>query len=180
MEYFNYLITYFTNGIIPFFLLFVIVYAILQKVDIFEVFKEGAIEGVKTVYIIFPTILGLMMAVSLLRVTGFLEHLSIFLGYFLPKSINPEIIPLILMRLVSSSASTGILLDLFEVYGTDSFLGRYVSVMMCSTETVFYTMSVYFLSAKITKTRYTLAGALLANICGVVISYYVTVFMFGN
>ncbi|MFV0520191.1 MAG: spore maturation protein [Lachnospirales bacterium] len=178
MEYFNFLITYFTNGVIPFFLLFVLAYSLFKKVDIFEVFKEGVFEGVKTVYLIFPTILGLMMAVSLLRATGFLDHLSIILSYVVPNSFPADVIPLIMMRLVSSSAATGILLDLFEVYGTDTFIGRYISVMMCSTETVFYTMSVYFLSAKITKTRYTLIGALFANLVGVVISYYVTYFFF--
>jgi spore maturation protein B len=78
------------------------------------------------------------------------------------------------MRLVASSASTVLLLDLFERHGPDSFLGRFVSVMMSSTETVFYTMSIYFLSVKITKTRFTLAGALLANFAGVALSLIVT------
>ncbi len=178
MEYFNYLITYFSNGIMPAFILLVIVHSILKKVDIFEIFKEGVLDGVNTVYMIFPTILGLMLSVSLLRVSGFLDFLSNLLSAVVPTNFPVDVIPLTLMRLVSSSAATGILLDLFQTYGTDSFIGRFISIMMSSTETVFYTMSVYFLAAKITKTRYTLLGALLANFLGVIISYYVTIFVF--
>ena len=89
-----------------------------------------------------------------------------------------ETVPLTLMRLVSSSASTGLLLDLFERHGPDSFLGRFVSVMMSSTETVFYTMSIYFMSIKITKTRFTLAGALLANFMGVALSLWLTNYLY--
>ncbi len=174
MEYFNYLITYFSNGIMPFFILVVIVHSLLKRVDIFEIFKEGVVDGIKTVYMIFPTILGLMLSVSLLRVSGFLDFLSNILSYVIPSSFPVDVVPLSIMRLVSSSAATGILLDLYQTYGTDSFIGRFVSVMMSSTETVFYTMSVYFLSVKITKTRYTLFGALLANFVGVIISFYVT------
>ncbi len=178
MNYFNYLITYFSNGIMPFFILIVIVHSLLKKVDIFEIFKEGVVDGIKTVYMIFPTILGLMLAVSLLRVSGFLSFLSNMLSYIVPSSFPVDVLPLTLMRLVSSSAATGLLLDIFQTYGTDSFIGRFVSVMMSSTETVFYTMSVYFLSVKITKTRYTLLGALFANFVGVLISYFVTKVVF--
>ncbi|MFV0440771.1 MAG: spore maturation protein [Lachnospirales bacterium] len=179
MNYFNYLITYFSNGIIPLFIFVVILHSLYKKVDIFEVFKEGVFEGVKTVYLIFPTILGLMMAVSLLRSSGFLELLSYLFSYIVPQSFPAHTIPLCLMRLVSSSAATGILLDLFDTYGADSFTGRFISVMMSSTETVFYTMSVYFLSIKITKTRYTLLGALLSNLIGIVVAYFTTISIFG-
>ncbi len=83
------------------------------------------------------------------------------------------------MRLISSSASTGILLDLFKTYGPDSFIGRFVSVMMSSTETVFYTMSVYFMAVNITKTKYTLAGALIANFAGVIASLWICNILWG-
>jgi spore maturation protein B len=85
-----------------------------------------------------------------------------------------EALPITFMRLISSAASTGLLLDIFKNFGPDSFVGRFVSVMMSCTETVFYTMSVYFMSVKITKTRYTLAGALIANLTGVAASIFIT------
>ena len=83
------------------------------------------------------------------------------------------------MRLISSSASTGILLDTFKEFGADSFIGRFVSVMMSCTETIFYTMSVYFMSVGISKTRYTLAGALVANFAGIVASLWICNILWG-
>ena len=91
-----------------------------------------------------------------------------------------EALPLTLMRLVSSSAATGLQLDIYATHGPDSFIGRFVSVMMSSTETVFYTFSVYFLHVGITKTRYTLSGAVLANIVSIVASLVITVMVFGR
>ena len=84
------------------------------------------------------------------------------------------------MRLFSSSAATGMLTDLFATFGPDSFIGRVASVMMSCTETVFYTMSVYFMSVNIKNTRYTLAGALISNITGIIVSFLVVTLMFGN
>ena len=79
----------------------------------------------------------------------------------------------------SSSAATGLALDLFKTYGTDSYVGTLVSLAMSSTETVFYTMSVYFMTVKITKTRYTLAGALIATLSGIVASVVLALWMCG-
>ena len=77
------------------------------------------------------------------------------------------------MRLVSSSVSTSLLLDIFKKYGPDSFVGKLVSIMMYCTETIFYTISVYFMSVKIKKIRYTLKGALIANIIGIIASLFI-------
>ena len=132
--------------LIPVTVLCIVVFGCLQRMDIYEVFLEGAKEGLQTVLDILPTLIGLMMAVEGMRAGGLLD---------------------ILVRLVSSSAATGLLTDLFAKYGPDSFLGRTASVMMSCTETVFYTMSLYFLSVGIRKTRYTLPCALLANLVGI-------------
>ena len=83
-----------------------------------------------------------------------------------------ELLPLALVKMFSSSAATGLTIDIFKEYGADSYLGRVASIMMSSTETIFYTMSVYFMTAKIKKTRYTLPGALLASITGITVSVY--------
>ena len=83
------------------------------------------------------------------------------------------------MRTVSSSATTGLVLDLFKTYGPDSLIGRMTSIMMGCTETIFYTLSVYFLAVNIRKTRYTITGALLANLAGIIFSVYITYSLFG-
>ena len=151
---------YLSDFIIPVTILFIVVFACIKKVNIYDAFIEGAFDGLKTVVDILPTLIGLMVAVAVLRSSGFLSFLTDILKPFVQWTGFPaEIIPLSLMRLVSSSAATGLLVDLFTTYGTDSFIGRISSVMMSCTETVFYTMSVYFTAVKITKTRFTLAGA---------------------
>ena len=81
-----------------------------------------------------------------------------------------ELFPLVFMKMFSSSAATGLVLDIFKNYGTDSYIGMITSIMMSCTETIFYTMSVYFIAAKVTKTRYTLAGAMLSTVVGIIAS----------
>ena len=157
-----------SDFIIPVTILFIVVFGCLQKVDIYEVFLEGAKEGLQTVVDILPTLIGLVMAVEVVRAGGLLD---IMVEWFRPFAdavgFPAELAPLSIVRLVSSSAATGLLTDLFANYGPDSYLGRVASVMMSCTETVFYTMSLYFLSIGIRKTRWTLPCALLANIIGI-------------
>ena len=81
-----------------------------------------------------------------------------------------QLMPLLMVKLFSSSAATGLVLDIFRTSGPDSYAGMLTSILMSCTETVFYTMSVYFLAAKVTKTRFTLTGALLATLAGTVMS----------
>ena len=112
-----------------------------------------------------------MTAVGVLRASGFLDMAAEQLGKLTEKAGFPAaLVPLSLVRLFSASAASGLLLDLYKEYGTDSFIGTAASLMMSCTETVFYTMSVYFVAAKISKTRYTLAGALLATAAGIAAS----------
>ena len=166
---------------VPLIFVFIIFYGYSKKIEIYDVFVEGAKDGLKTILQILPTLIGLMVAVGVLRSSGTLELLE--------KAITPlakaigypvETVPLTFMRLISSSASTGILLDLYKTYGPDSFTGRFVSVMMSSTETIAYTMSIYFMAVKITKTRYTLHGALVANIAGVMASLWISSILWGK
>ncbi len=176
MEFINVI----SNMIIPLIFIVVIYYGYSKKIDVYETFKDGAKEGLETVVFITPTIIGLMLAVGILRASGALTLITNTLsGVSDLIGFPEEALPLTFMRLVSSSAATGLLLDIFETFGPDSYLGRFVSIMMSSTETVFYTMSVYFMSAKITKTRYTLHGALIANFAGVMFSLWITKVVFG-
>lgn len=162
---------YLSNFMIPFIIFYIIGFGVLMKRPVYDDFVEGAKEGAKTVVGIMPTLIGLMVAVGVLRASGFLDAAAEFLGKGTGLIGFPsELVPVTLVKMFSSSASTGLALDIFKNYGTDSYLGMITSIMLSCTETIFYTMSVYFLAAKVTKTRYTLVGALLASLAGVVAS----------
>jgi len=161
----------FSNIIIPAIIFYIVGYGVVSKVPVYEHFIKGAKDGMGTVIKLLPTLIGLLMAVGILRSSGFLE----FLGELLLRpgeaiGVPKEVLPLILVKMVSGSAATGLALDLFKTYGPDSYIGTLVSILMSCTETIFYTMSVYFLAAKVTKTRYTLAGALFATFADLVVS----------
>lgn len=165
------LMLYISTYLVPLILFYIVGFAFLSKRPVFDDFIDGARHGIKTVVQIMPTLIGLMTAVGVLRASGFLEFVSGVLekpaGFL---KIPGEIVPVILVRLVSSSAATGLLLDIFKNFGPDSYLGMMVSILESCTETVFYTMSVYFMTAKVTKTRWTLAGALVATVGGIAAS----------
>lgn len=157
--------------IIPLLIFFIVLYGVLNKTDVYDVFVEGAVDGLKTVVNIAPTLIGLMVAVGVLRASGFLDFLAGILSGAMERIGFPsQLVPLTLVRMFSSSAATGLALDIFKEFGPDSYIGRVASIMMSCTETIFYTMSVYFLTAKVKKTRWTLAGALISTLAGVIMS----------
>ena len=143
--------------LVPLIVSYIVGFALLSRRPVFDDFLAGAREGLGTVAGILPTLTGLMTAVGVLR-------------------LPPQLIPMTLVRLVSNSAATGLALDIFARYGPDSFLGMAASVMMSSTETVFYCISIYFGSVRVTKIRYVLPGALLATAAGVAASIYMAFF----
>ena len=156
---------------VPVLIFYVVGLGLLMKQDVFGDFLNGAKDGMRTVIGIVPTLIGLMAAVGVLRTSGFLDFLSgVLAGPAAFLHIPAQVVPLLLVRLVSSSAATGLLLDIFKTYGPDSRLGMMVSVLESCTETVFYTMAVYFGAVHIKKTRYTLAGALLSSLVGMAVS----------
>lgn len=158
---------YISDCMIPFVILYLVGYGLLKKVDIFDTFIEGAKDGFVTVYKILPTLVGLMIGVGVLRESGAMESLAHVLSPVVEFLHFPgELLPLFIVKMFSSSAATGLLLDVYKTYGTDSYLGTLASVLMSCSETIFYTMSVYFMTAKVTKTRYTLTGAMVATIAG--------------
>lgn len=157
--------------VIPLLIFSIVGMGLLMKRDIYGDFIKGAKDGMRSIVSILPTLVGLMVGVGVLRSSGFLDKLGEILGTWMqPLGFPPELVPLGVVRLFSNSAATGLLLDLYKEYGTDSAISFAASLMASSTETVFYTMSVYFLAAKVTKTRYTLAGALTATIAGIIAS----------
>ena len=137
----------------------------------YEDFIKGAKDGFRTVIQIMPTLVGLMVAVGVLRASWFLNAVGKLFGGLTDKIGFPsDLVPLVFVKMFSSSAATGLVLDIFKTYGPDSYIGMITSIMMSCTETIIYTMSVYFLAAKVTKTRHTLPGALLATIAGIAAS----------
>lgn len=173
------IISYISVFMIPFLILYVVGYGLLARRDIYSDFLEGAREGLKIVWKLVPTLIGLMTAVGVLRASGFLD----FLGNLLGKvsgilGIAPELFPLGLIRLFSSSAANGLLLDIFKQFGTDSSTGLMAALMLSATESIFYCMSVYFGGMGIKKPRYTLAGALLASFVGMAASVLIVKFLY--
>ncbi len=149
----------------------ILLYSLRRRRPLYDDFIQGAREGMRTVAEILPTIVGLMVAVGVLRASGFLDFLSELLAAPAEALHFPaELIPLALVRIFSTSAANGLLTDIYVTCGPDSPEGILASLLMSCTEAVFYTMSVYFTAARITKTRWTLAGALFATAAGLVAS----------
>ncbi|MCI8949652.1 MAG: spore maturation protein [Lachnospiraceae bacterium] len=162
-----------SSALVPFSVFYIVGFGLLAKRPVFDDFLAGAREGMKTTADIFPTLAGLLVAVGALRASGFLDFIgqtlkgpAAFLGF------PSELAPLSILRLVSNSAATGLMLDIFKEYGPDSVLGLTASLLLSSTETVFYCLSVYFGSIGIRKTRYALTGALFATAAGFGVSVY--------
>lgn len=171
-------ISYLSSLMIPFLLFYVIGYGLLSKRDIYRDFLDGACEGLRTVGKIVPALIGLMTGVGVLRASGFLEFLGGLMGRVTESFGFPaELVPLTLIRMFSSSAATGLLLDIFKEFGTDSPTGLMAGLILGATESVFYCMSVYFGSIKIQKTRYTLPGALIATVAGVIAAVWMVRWM---
>lgn len=165
------ILLFLSDFMIPLVIFYIVGFGFLMKRNIYEDFVEGAASGLKTVVKIMPTLIGLMTGVGILRASGFLDKLSSLLGNVLNRLGFPaELVPLTIVKMFSSSAATGLLLDVYKEFGTDSRSGLIASLILSSTETIFYTMSVYFIAAKVTKTRYTLTGALLATLAGTIAS----------
>ena len=159
------IILYLSDYIIPLTIFYIVSFGLLMKRPVYDDFVKGAKEGARTVAGIMPTLVGLMVGVGVLRASGFLDALAVSLGQWTQKSGFPsQLLPVALVKLFSSSAATGLALDLFNE------LGLMTSLMLSCTETVFYTMSIYCVSAGIKKTRYTLPGALLATFAGIIMS----------
>lgn len=165
------ILLYLTDFIVPLVIFGIVGYGLLMKVPVYDTFIKGAKKGFLTVIKIMPTLVGLMVAVGILRASGFLELIANGIGRFTDRIGFPgELVPLTVVKMFSSSAATGLLLDIFKEYGIDSYIGRIASISMSCTETIFYTMSVYYMTARVTKMRYTLTGALLATLAGVTAS----------
>lgn len=153
--------------LIPLILLAASLPVLHKKESSYDLLLEGAADGLRLLVTIIPTLIILLTAVGLLRASGAMELLSRVLSpVFSFFGIPPETALLVLVRPISGSAALAIGTDLMKTYGVNSTIGRTVAVMLGSTETTFYTVSVYFGAAGIKKTRYTIPAALFADFVG--------------
>lgn len=165
------IINYVSSIAIPMVILLVVIYGVKQKNKVYDSFVEGAKEGIDIVINIFPTLVGLFIAIGLLRSSGIIELISKILQPILTAMKIPiEIMPLALLRPISGSASMAIATDIMKTYGVDSLIGIISSTIMGSTETTLYTIAIYTSAVGIKKIRYVLIAALTADIVGMVVS----------
>lgn len=164
-----------TAYLVPLLIFLACAVALGKKENSYDLMLTGAGEGLKLLLTLVPTLILLLTAVTMLRASGAVELISGFLSpVFHFAGIPPETAILVLIRPISGSAALAVGAELMAQYGTDSQIGRTVAVMLGSTETTFYTVSVYLGAAGIQKTRYTVPAALIADLTGFVMASLTT------
>lgn len=165
------IINYISIIAIPLIIIIVVIYGLVDKKKIYDIFVEGVKEGMEIVIKLFPTLLGIFLAVGALRSSGILDIVTTLLSGVTSKIGFPsEVIPLALLRPISGSASLAIATDIMKTYGVDSKIGLIASTIMGSTETTFYTIAVYTSCIGVKKIRFVLVAALLADLVGMIAS----------
>ncbi len=167
--------------IVPVLICSILFYGLVKGVPVFDLFLEGARDGLMVAVKIVPALVALMTAVSMFRASGALDVLSYALrpvAYIM--GLPPEVMPLAILRPISGSGGLILFKDLLTQHGPDSFIGRVASVMEGSTETTFYTIAVYYGAVGISKSRHTLPAALTADIAGFVMSSLTVIWFFGR
>lgn len=145
--------------------------AMRKKENAYDLMLSGAGDGLKMLFSLIPALILLLTAVTMLRASGAVEAISGWLGpVFRFLGIPPETAILVLVRPISGSAALAVGADLMATYGVDSLIGRTAAIMLGSTETTFYTVSVYFGAAGIRKTRYAIPAALIADLTGFLVA----------
>lgn len=162
---------YISNMIIPLMVLGVIIYGVYKKAAVYDLFIDGAKEGLDTCINIFPFLLGMIMAIEVFLNSGVLTYLLGFLSPVLDfLQVPNEIVPLSIMRPISGTSALALLNNILEVHGPDSMIGRLASVIQGSTDTTLYILTLYFGSIKIKNSRFALKAGLLADFAGVIAS----------
>lgn len=166
--------------IIPIMVLGIVLYGIIKKINVYDVFVDGAKESYDMIITMFPCMLAMIFGVNIFIKSGILEYIFSFFGNILELLHIPvEIIPMAIMRPISGSSSLAILNTILENYGPDSFIGRLASVIQGSTDTTFYILTLYFGSIGIKKIRYSLWAGLAADVIGIVSAIIIVNLMFG-
>lgn len=168
-----------SNGVLLLFIVGIPLYGTLKKMNVFDVFVTGAKQGFETCISIVPYLIAMMVAIGMLRASGFFEVLNAALAPALAWfGMPPELMPLALIRPFSGSAATGVMAELIHEHGGDSFISKTAATMMGSTETTFYVIAVYFGAVGIKRTRHAIPAGLLADLAGIITSVIVCRYLF--
>ena len=170
---------YIANIILPLIVLFIVIYGIYKKVNVFDVFIEGVKEGLSMTLQIFPTILAMIVSINIFLKSNILQGITIYLKpLFDILKFPSEILPLAILRPISGSSSLIMLNNILSTYGVDSYIGRVASVIQGSTDTTIYILGLYFGSIGIKKIRYSLLVGLLSDLSCIIISLIVVSILF--
>ena len=168
-----------SNYIIPLFVLFIIIYGIRKKVDVYDSFIDGTKESFPMIITIFPNLLGMIFGVNILIKSGLLEFVfNLLKPLFTLIQVPFEVVPMMLIKPISGGAALAILNNIFASVGPDSFTGRLASIIEGSTETTIYVLTLYFGSVGIKKIKYALWAGLLADLIGIVGSVIIANILF--
>lgn len=174
------MITLLSQWFVPCFILFVFFIALKKRLAAYELFVEGGKEGLKLAISLLPFLVGMIVAISILRSSGALDAFIRLLTPLLALlGIPPEIVPLAIIRPISGTAALGLTAEMTEMYGPDSFLGRLAATLQGSTDTTLYVLTIYFGAVGITKIRYALKVGLLTDIIAFIICIVVVKLAFG-
>jgi len=165
--------------ILPIIVLIIIIYAYYKKTDIIEEFIKGVNEGYKSSLNIFPTILGMLLAISIFTKSGILTDIAYTINKIFPIFKIPlELLSLIILKPISGSVSLVVLNDILNVYHPDSYIGKLASIIAGSTDTTIYIIALYFGSVKIKKTTSVLKVGLLTDLATIIISLIIATIFF--
>ena len=160
------------SGLIVSIIVLFVAVAAWRGIDVYESFVDGAKEGFGVAVQIIPYLIAMLVAISVFRTTGCMDYLiGAIRSVVLALGLNDDFVPALpvgLMKTLSGSGARGLMVDVMTTYGVDSFQGKLAAIIQGSTETTFYVLAVYFGSVGITKTRYALAGGLIADAVGLV------------
>lgn len=164
-------INYLSNIAVPGIIILIIIYGLKEKNKVFDTFLIGAKEGIEIVFKMFPTLIGIFLAIGALRSSGVIDFIVDLMSPLVELlKIPSEVMPLALLRPISGSASMAVAVDIMQNYGVDTLIGLISSTIMGSTETTFYTIAIYTSCVGIKKTRGILVAALAADIAGMIVS----------
>ena len=165
---------------IPAIFIIILLVAVLKKVKAYDLFVDGAKEGIETIFRIMPSLVGLLVAVGVFKASGALDILIFILRPLIDiLGMPPQVAPLALLRPISGSASFAFVTEIIKAFGPDTYEGRVAATMMGSTETIFYTLAVYYGAVGIKNIKYTLIAALMADVISVIASLWACNFIFG-
>ena len=158
---------------IPLMILGILIYGIIKKQKVYELFLEGVIEGLKVMLHIFPTLLSIMIAISIFKSSGGMEIVTFILTPIAKiLGIPTEILPIGIMRSVSGGASVGLLADTLNTFGADSLIGRIAATIMGSSETTLYVLAVYLAATSVKDTRNILYISLFSDFIAILLAVH--------